>query len=1246
VSEGGFVKSVAVTVSAYTEVRTAIASPAGAPERVERHWFYDRDLDQPVTSSPGAPYRNFTELETRFNPRPYEGREYKTELVGASTTLKVWTMGERLAAGHTSRTPVVCQENTTLSGMTKASVKLFRYDRDESGTALASDQRFENLSDVYEFDFTDALAPMTETSAGKTYHLCDTAIPATYTRRTHTDYVGDSSYVNDPVHLTALPFSVKVWKAGGVLASESRTTYDNRTAAAELGCTIARTLHNPGTVLQHDDGYLGALTARGNAVCTSRRVKISPNTWITSMAKYEKTGMPMESYDARGYKTSFDNSDNFVAGTTAPTGVLRAFPKIVTNALNQTVETGYHYPLGVPSTIKDANGQTTSLFYTDPLDRLTDITLPIGATKFVYQDSLKQLTIQRRLAGSPAVQWVESRRTYDGFGRQVLQEQKVGTNAWVKTGTLYDGLGRVWKVSNPYAGTQADAWTESQYDAAGRRKLEKAPGNAETTWEYISETVEITDPAGKKRKQWNDGLGRLVKVVEDPGEEEPFRNYVTEYAYGGQDQLETVTQDTQTRSFVYDLAGRLTSALNPESQTTTYTYDGAGNLLTRVANGDTVTMTYDALSRIRSKEYTGTHSTPGVTYCYDGDITVTGCESAPSGANVNLKGRLTMVTNSAATMKYSVYDALGRVTSHEVAVTGYVNPFVFSYEYNELALKKTTYPSGREVSQEYDAAGRIASVSGTKSGTVTNYVTGVTYAPHGGLSEITVAGGARTEQWCYNNRMQPEVIRLGSATSPGCIADSGDLLRLSYTYGTSDATNNGNPATQTVSRNNGGFSAVETYTYDPLNRLRTAGSTGWSQTYVYDRFGNRAVLGTSTIPASGQTPVVSQDTEAAVRQIFPSNRWSGATHDNGGNQLTRFGGQFSYDAENRLKQATIGTTVTEYSYDGEGRRVKKGGTTYVYDAFGQLAAEYGGTNPLSGTRYLTADHLGSTRLVTDAAGGSQQCSDYFPFGEELAAGTGSRPACYSGAIEPTQKFTGKERDGETGLDYFIARYFSGAQGRFTSPDKPFADQNLTNPQSWNLYAYVRNNPLIMVDPSGSAALLITNRKTNERTLRIPVSFSGAGATPENILKIVSRANALNTGESGVKVEVVATDKKDHGVLNKLDLSPGYDYKKYPGAGEGVNELGGNKGHINSDAAESTGAAVHDILHFAGIEDQYKENPPDSQGNRVAEPKPGYDESNIMTSRTGTNLNSQQIQQAEKNKTTKTCTVEDGKTKCH
>jgi RHS repeat-associated protein len=65
-----------------------------------------------------------------------------------------------------------------------------------------------------------------------------------------------------------------------------------------------------------------------------------------------------------------------------------------------------------------------------------------------------------------------------------------------------------------------------------------------------------------------------------------------------------------------------------------------------------------------------------------------------------------------------------------------------------------------------------------------------------------------------------------------------------------------------------------------------------------------------------------------------------------------------------------------------------------------------------------------------------------------------------------QRFTSKERDSESGLDYFLARYYSSAQGRFTSSDRPFADQSEDNPQSWNLYFYVGNNPLTYSDPFG------------------------------------------------------------------------------------------------------------------------------------------------------------------------------------
>ncbi|HSU30873.1 MAG TPA: RHS repeat-associated core domain-containing protein [Bryobacteraceae bacterium] len=65
------------------------------------------------------------------------------------------------------------------------------------------------------------------------------------------------------------------------------------------------------------------------------------------------------------------------------------------------------------------------------------------------------------------------------------------------------------------------------------------------------------------------------------------------------------------------------------------------------------------------------------------------------------------------------------------------------------------------------------------------------------------------------------------------------------------------------------------------------------------------------------------------------------------------------------------------------------------------------------------------------------------------------------------RFTGKERDTETGLDYFGARFYGSALGRFTSPDPVFFQKAmLADPQRWNLYAYVRNNPLALVDPKG------------------------------------------------------------------------------------------------------------------------------------------------------------------------------------
>jgi RHS repeat-associated protein len=89
-------------------------------------------------------------------------------------------------------------------------------------------------------------------------------------------------------------------------------------------------------------------------------------------------------------------------------------------------------------------------------------------------------------------------------------------------------------------------------------------------------------------------------------------------------------------------------------------------------------------------------------------------------------------------------------------------------------------------------------------------------------------------------------------------------------------------------------------------------------------------------------------------------------------------------------------------------------------------------------------------------------------------------------------FTGKERDAETGLDYFGARYFSGAQGRFTSPDEPLIDQDPADPQSWNLYSYVRNNPLANIDLTGNDCITTSNQTDNSVTVTVTSGQCGKG----------------------------------------------------------------------------------------------------------------------------------------------------------
>ncbi|HKO42106.1 MAG TPA: RHS repeat-associated core domain-containing protein [Pyrinomonadaceae bacterium] len=274
-----------------------------------------------------------------------------------------------------------------------------------------------------------------------------------------------------------------------------------------------------------------------------------------------------------------------------------------------------------------------------------------------------------------------------------------------------------------------------------------------------------------------------------------------------------------------------------------------------------------------------------------------------------------------------------------------------------------------------------------------------------------------------------------------------------------------------------------------------------SQNFAYDRWGNRTISSASGIGINNKSFTVNV---ANNRLGVPSGQSGAMTYDAAGNLTTdTYSGSAvsrAYDGENRMiseTQSSGAPPAASYNYNADGQRVRRKvgavETWQVYGIDGELLAEYAATGavggpqkeygyrngellvtaePAANLRWLVTDHLGTSRIIADQTGSLAGIKrhDYLPFGEELYAGTGGRTTAkgYSGD-NVRQKFTSKERDNETGLDYFLARYYSLTQGRFTSPDIPFMDQWESNPQSWNLYSYVRNNPLAFVDPTGNVA---------------------------------------------------------------------------------------------------------------------------------------------------------------------------------
>ncbi len=293
----------------------------------------------------------------------------------------------------------------------------------------------------------------------------------------------------------------------------------------------------------------------------------------------------------------------------------------------------------------------------------------------------------------------------------------------------------------------------------------------------------------------------------------------------------------------------------------------------------------------------------------------------------------------------------------------------------------------------------------------------------------------------------------------------------------------------------------DVYEYDDLNRIKrdtgvqkdTANNwtTPHQQGFTYDQWGNRTIDSAQTFGSNINNLVFGVNTA--------NNRLNGLSYDFAGSVTTDTitgSGVREYDGENRMVKAAGVGGLSYYSYDADGKRVRRITSSveswHVYGFDGELIAEYPVNGPASTpqkeygyrngqilvvagcdvARWVVSDHLGTPRIEVDVTGSlaNVRRHDYLPFGEELGVGMGN------GSLRSTtngyaadcvrQKFVDYERDSETDLDFAEARYFSSRQGRFTSPDPFLGSAEPYQPQSWNRYAYVLNNPLLYIDPTG------------------------------------------------------------------------------------------------------------------------------------------------------------------------------------
>ncbi len=276
------------------------------------------------------------------------------------------------------------------------------------------------------------------------------------------------------------------------------------------------------------------------------------------------------------------------------------------------------------------------------------------------------------------------------------------------------------------------------------------------------------------------------------------------------------------------------------------------------------------------------------------------------------------------------------------------------------------------------------------------------------------------------------------------------------------------------------------FTYDDLHRLTLASttaatSTPFIQRYSYNSLGNITEMKTGENATSTYSYA---ETGYANPHAATSIAGTSLTYDNNGNVTSNGTKSYAWDYRNRLASSTDSANfaTTTYGYDHTNQRVTKatGATTTVYannlyntDGTTKTKHIYAGDELVSTittegatvtTTYLHTDHLGGLNASTDETGALTEVVDYYPYGDQRISTT------YNGADPEQRKYTGHEYDAESDLTYANARYYEQNLGKWVSLDVASRDnprEFLIDPQQLNSYSYGRNNPLILVDPTGN-----------------------------------------------------------------------------------------------------------------------------------------------------------------------------------